>query len=158
MRRALPWLLCAVALAAVVAPMAQGTASAKDPRVAGLIAKVNALQGKVTALQGRVGPLEAQVNDLKTASDALVSKTSCIHAQGAVLRGIAADDGYFFRKSGDTTNIWLESAFDAPLQGEAPQIYFATVTAGCVTASYGVRAAGITGRAPSIAHLAQAGR
>jgi len=151
MKRALPWLLCAVALAAVVAPMAQGTASAKDPRVPGLIAKVNALQKTVSSLA-------SQVSGLTTASDALVAKTSCIHAQGAVLRGIAADDGYFFRKTGDTTNIWLESAFDAPLQGEAPALYFATVTAGCVASSYSVRTAPLVGRAPTMAHLAQAGR
>ena len=38
MRRALiPWLLLGLALVAIVVPMAQGTSSAKDPRVAGLI-------------------------------------------------------------------------------------------------------------------------
>ena len=147
MKRALPWLLCAVALAAVVAPMAQGTASAKDPRVAGLIAKVN-------GLQGRVGSLEAQVNALKTTSDGLVTKTNCIHAQGAVLRGTGADEGYLYKRTGDNTNTWLVAAFDAPFQGEAPQMYFATVTAGCVAASYSVRSAPLVGRAPTIAHLA----
>jgi len=151
MRRALPWLLCAVALAAVVAPMAQGTAGAKDPRVAGLIAKVN-------ALQGRVGALQTQVTDLKTTSDALVVKSNCIHAQGAVLRGSGADEGYFYKKAGDSTNVWLLAAFDAPLQGEAPQLYFATVAAACATASYSVGKAPLVARAPTMSHLVQARR
>src|SRR5205809_1659652 len=51
MRRALiPWLLFGLALVAIVVPMAQGTSSAKDPRVAGLIKKVNVLQKQVAAL------------------------------------------------------------------------------------------------------------
>jgi hypothetical protein len=130
--------------------MAQGTASAKDPRVGGLIAKVNALQAAVTGLQ-------QQVTTLKTQSDALVTKSACFKAQGVVLRGTAANDGYVYKRASDPSNLYLYSAFDAPDQGEAPQLYFATVASTCVTASYNLRAA-LKGRAPSVAHLAQAGR
>ena len=140
MRRALPWLLCALALAAVVAPMAQGTAGAKDPRVAGLIAKVNGLQAKV-------GGLQTQVNDLKTVAGALTTRADCFKAQGVVLRGTAANEGYVYKRAADSTPQWLYSALDTPDSGEAPQAYFATVTASCVTASFGVRSAGMLGRA-----------
>ena len=142
MRRALPWLLCVVAAAVIVVPMAQGTSSAKDPRVAGLITKVNALQG--------------QVNTLKAAVGILATKSECLKAQGAVLRGLGADEGYLYKKAGDTTNTWLFAAFDAPLQGEAPQMYFATITPTCVTSSYRVGKAPLVARAPTTSHLAQA--
>jgi hypothetical protein len=122
--------------------MAQGTSSAKDPRVAGLIAKVNGLQG--------------QVNTLKAAVVALDAKSQCLKAQGAVLRGVGADEGYLYKKAGDNTNTWLFAAFDAPLQGEAPQMYFATITPTCVTSSYRGGKAPLVARAPTMSHLAQA--
>jgi hypothetical protein len=126
--------------------MAQGTASAKDPRVGGLIAKVNALQTKVAGLQ-------QQVTDLKTQSDAQRAKSECLKAQGVVLRGTAANEGYLYKKAADPSNLYLYSAFDAPDQGEAPQLYFATVASTCVTASYSGRGSAFKGRAPSVVHL-----
>ena len=82
MRRALiPWLLLGLALMAIVVPMAQGTSSAKDPRVAGLIKKVNVLQKQVAAL---------------------IVKSNCIAAQGVVLRGTpASQDGYVYKRAAD---------------------------------------------------------
>jgi hypothetical protein len=114
MRRALvPWLLLGLALVAIVVPMAQGTSSAKDPRVAGLIKRVNALQKRVNAL---------------------VVKSNCLGAQGVVLRGTpASQDGYVYKRAADPAAQWLYTALDAPATGETPSALFATVNASCVT-------------------------
>ena len=85
MRRAfIPWLLFALAVVALVVPIAQGTSSAKDPRVAGLIKKVNTLQKQVNLL---------------------IVKANCLTtAQGVVLRGQAANEGYHYTPDGGTTD------------------------------------------------------
>ena len=115
MRRALPWLLCVVAAAVIVVPMAQGTSSAKDPRVAGLIKKVNVLQKQVAAL---------------------IVKSNCIGVQGVVLRGTpASQDGYVYKRANDPTNLWLYTALDAPATGETPSALFARVNSSCVSPS-----------------------
>jgi hypothetical protein len=116
MRRALiPWLLLGLALPAIVVPMAQGTSSAKDPRVAGLIKRVNALQKQVNAL---------------------IVKSKCLGAQGVVLRGTpASQDGYVYKRAADPTPQWLYTAFDAPATGEAPTALFARVDPSCVGSS-----------------------
>jgi hypothetical protein len=116
MRRALiPWLLLGLALVAIVVPMAQGTSSAKDPRVAGLIKKVNVLQKQVAAL---------------------IVKANCLGAQGVVLRGTpASQDGYVYKRAADPDPQWLYTALDAPATGETPSALFATVNASCVTPS-----------------------
>jgi len=114
MRRALiPWLLLGLALVAIVVPMAQGTSSAKDPRVAGLIKRVNVLQKRVAALTER---------------------SNCLGAQGVVLRGApASQDGYVYKRAADATPGWLYTALDAPATGETPSALLATVNASCVT-------------------------
>ena len=114
MRRALiPLLLLGLALVAIVVPMAQGTSSAKDPRVAGLIKKVNVLQKQVAAL---------------------IVKSNCIGAQGVVLRGTpASQDGYVYKRAADPAPQWLYTALDAPATGETPSALFATVNASCVS-------------------------
>ena len=112
MRRALiPWLLLGLALVAIVVPMAQGTSSAKDPRVAGLIKQVNVLRKQVAAL---------------------TQKSNCLGAQGVVLRGTpASQDGYVYKRAADPTAQWLYTALDAPATGETPSALFATVNASC---------------------------
>ena len=112
MRRALiPWLLLGLAMVAIVVPMAQGTSSAKDPRVAGLIKRVNALQKQVNAL---------------------VVKSNCLGYQGVVLRGTpASQDGYVYKRAADPTAQWLYTALDAPATGETPSALFATVNPSC---------------------------
>jgi hypothetical protein len=129
MRRVLiPWLLLGLALVAIVVPMAQGTSSAKDPRVAGLIKKVNALQKRVNAL---------------------TVKSSCLGAQGVVLRGTpASQDGYVYKRAADPAAQWLYTALDAPATGETPTALFATVSASCVTPSRALYRAG----GPLVAH------
>src|SRR5436305_13357374 len=115
MRRALPWLLLGLALVAIVVPMAQGTSSAKDPRVAGLIKKVNVLQKQVAAL---------------------IVKSNCLGYQGVVLRGTpTSQDGYVYKRAADPAPQWLYTALDAPATGETPSALFATVNASCVTPS-----------------------
>jgi hypothetical protein len=115
MRRALPWLLFGLALVAIVVPMAQGTSSAKDPRVAGLIKQVNVLRKQVAAL---------------------TQKSNCLGAQGVVLRGTpASQEGYVYKRAADPTPQWLYTALDAPATGETPSALFATVSSSCVTSS-----------------------
>ena len=116
MRRALiPWLLLGLALVAIVVPMAQGTSSAKDPRVAGLIKKVNVLQKQVAAL---------------------IQKSNCLSAQGVVVRGTpASQDGYVYKRAADPTPQWLYTALDAPATGETPTALFARVDPACATSS-----------------------
>jgi hypothetical protein len=117
MRRALiPWLLLGLALVAIVVPMAQGTSSAKDPRVAGLIKKVNVLQKQVAGL---------------------IVKSNCLGAQGVVLRGTpTSQDGYVYKRAADPSPQWIYTALDAPATGETPSALFATVNASCVTPSH----------------------
>jgi hypothetical protein len=115
MRRALPWLLCIVAVAVIATPIAQGTSSAssaKDPRVAGLIKKVNTLQKQVTVL---------------------IAKSNCLGVQGVVLR-FSTTSGYIFTPDAGAT-FQIRSAFDAPVTGETPQALFATINPSCVTGS-----------------------
>ena len=123
MRRALiPWLLLGLALVAIVVPMAQGTSSARDPRVAGLIKKVNVLQKQVAAL---------------------TQKSNCLGYQGVVLRGTpASQDGYVYTRAGDNTNLWLYTALDAPATGETPSALFARVDPSCVAPSRALYRAG----------------
>jgi hypothetical protein len=135
MRRALiPWLLLGLTLVAIVVPMAQGTSSAKDPRVAGLIKKVKVLQKQVAAL---------------------TVKSNCIGAQGVVLRGTpASSDGYVYKRAPDPTPQWLYTALDAPATGEMPSALFATVNAACVTPSRGLYRA----RGPLVARSTRSNR
>ena len=116
MRRALvPWLLLGLAVVAIVVPMAQGTSSAKDPRVAGLIKRVNALQKQVNAL---------------------VVKSSCLGYQGVVLRGTpASQDGYIYKRAADAAPGWIYTALDAPATGETPTALFARVDPSCAAPS-----------------------
>src|SRR5438874_12533268 len=102
MRQAkLPWLLFVLALVAVVVPIAQGTSSAKDPRVAGLIKRIGSLEKRSTALEKQVTVLTAAAG--------------CLGYQALVHRGNpAAQDGYLYAKAGDTQNLYLFTAYDAP--------------------------------------------
>src|ERR671939_1462126 len=123
MRKALlPWLLLGLALVAIVVPMAQGTSSAKDPRVAGLIKQVNVLR-KETA--------------------ALIQKSNCLGAQGVVLRGTpASQDGYVYKRAADPTPQWLYTALDAPATGETPTALLARVDPSCIPPSRALYRAG----------------
>ena len=122
MRQAkLPWLLFMLALVAIVVPIAQGTSSAKDPRVAGLLKRITALEKRDTTLEKAV--------------DALITKSNCIGVQGVVLRGQATNEGYLFKKASDDTNLYLQTAVDAIAQGETPQQLMAVVNPQCVTGS-----------------------
>ena len=114
MRRALiPWLLFALALVAIAVPIAQGTSSAKDPRVAGLIKKVNALQKQVAALT-------------------VMSK--CISAQGIQQFGAAANEGYVYQRAADPQGTFvLTTALDYPEQGQTPQQWMAILDPACVS-------------------------
>ena len=112
MRRALiPWLLLGLALVAIVVPIAQGTSSAKDPRVPGLIKQVNVLRKQVAAL---------------------VVKSNCLGAQGVVLRGTpASQEGYVYKRAADPAPQWLYTALDAPATGETPTALLARVDPAC---------------------------
>jgi outer membrane murein-binding lipoprotein Lpp len=132
-------LLVMLALAAVAVPIAGGTSTAKDPRVAGLTKKVNsltksvnALRGSVTTLQTDLATAQTDVATLKTQMATVTTKANCITgAARVVLRGAGPNDGYLYTP--DNQNLVLESAYDAPLQGEAPSFLAATVNPQCVT-------------------------
>ena len=129
MRQAkLPWLLFVLALVAIVVPIAQGTSSAKDPRVAGLVKRVTALEKHSAALQKAV--------------DALITKSNCIGVQGVVLRGQTANEGYLYKKATDDTNLYFQTAIDAPAQGETPQQLMGVIDPKCVTGSKSFSRAG----------------
>jgi hypothetical protein len=116
MRRALiPWLLFGLALVAVAVPIAEGTSSAKDPRVAGLIKKVNALTKRVAVLEVR---------------------SACISVTGITSYGVPAqNDGYLYKRANDAENLYLETAVDFTEQGGTPQALMAVVDPKCVTGS-----------------------
>jgi hypothetical protein len=129
MRQAkLPWLLFVLALVAIVVPIAQGTSTAKDPRVAGLTKRIAALEKRDTTLEKAVA--------------ALITKSNCLGVQGVVLRGQATNEGYLFKKATDETNVYLQTAVDAPLQGETPQQLMAVINPQCVTGSKSYARAG----------------
>jgi hypothetical protein len=116
MRRALiPWVLLGLAVVAIAVPMAQGTSSAKDPRVAGLIKKVNTLQKQVAALAVR---------------------SNCIGVQGIQQFGGGQNDGYVYQQPSDPPGTFiLTSALDYPAQGQAPQFFMAVINPKCVSGS-----------------------
>ena len=75
-----------VALAAIAVPIAEGTSSAKDPRVPALARKVAVLQGNVAALKDDVATLQKSLSAVKKQADALATKADCLGVRGAVQR------------------------------------------------------------------------
>jgi hypothetical protein len=117
MRRALiPWLLFGLALVAIAVPIAEGTSSAKDPRVAGLIKKVNALQKRVAALEVR---------------------SACISVTGVTSYGAPSqNDGYLYHRAADPADtLVLTTSLDFTEQGGTPSALMAVVDPKCVTGS-----------------------
>jgi hypothetical protein len=106
-----PWLLLVLALAAIAVPLAQGTSGATDPRVAGLIRKVNTLQRQVNTLNARLG---------------------CMNNIAPVSRygGLPAE-GYLYQRTGETTTR-IEAALDITEEGAAPNMLIPTVNPQCV--------------------------
>jgi hypothetical protein len=131
MRRALiPWLLFGLALVAVAVPIAEGTSSAKDPRVAGLIKKVNALTKRVAVLEVR---------------------SACISVTGVTSYGVPAqNDGYLYKRSSDPTNLYLETALDFTEQGGTPQALMAVVDPKCTGSRTLYRAAPARGHKSAV--------
>jgi hypothetical protein len=128
MRRALiPWVLFGLALVAIAVPMAQGTTSAKDPRVAGLIKKVNALTKRVAVLETR---------------------SACISVVGIAQFGAPAQaDGYMYKRAADQPGSFINTtALDGVAQGQTAQLLMAVVDPKCVTGS---RTLYRTARAPT---------
>jgi hypothetical protein len=116
MRQAkLPWLLFVLALVAIVVPMAQGTSSAKDPRVPGLIKRVAALEKQVTALN---------------------AKSNCITVVGIAQFGAPTQaDGYEYKRGTDAPGTFIvTTALDLTAQGQTPQLLMAVIDPTCVSA------------------------
>ena len=109
------------------------TASTRPLRVIGFLACVKALEAKVKTLT-------ASVKTLKTRAD-------CLGVQGVTQYGSpAAGQGYFYTSDAGAT-IGLTTAFDAPVSGQAPGFWAATVNAAC-----------ISGRAFKVGHAVMAHR
>jgi phosphatidate phosphatase APP1 len=154
-------LLAVVAAIAVTVPIAQGTTAAKDPRVTKLTKQMNALKTRVGALESTadslksdnaslksdvaslasdVATLKPTVSSLQTTQQSLQTDVACVRfaATPVVLRGQASDEGYLFKRTNDTTNIWLYTAMDTAHQGETPGAWLAMVNPSCLK-SYAVR-------------------
>jgi uncharacterized protein YoxC len=155
-------LLVAVAAIAVTVPIAQGTTAARDPRVTKLTKQVNALKTRVGALestanslksdnaslksdlaslQADVATLKTTVSSLQTTQQSLQTDVACVRfaATPVVLRGQgSSDEGYLFKRTNDTANIWLYTAMDTAHQGETPGAWLAMVNPSCLK-SYAVR-------------------
>jgi hypothetical protein len=117
MRQAkLPWLLFVLALVAIVVPIAQGTSSAKDPRVAGLLRRVSALEKAVNALG---------------------AKSNCISVVGISQFGTPSqNEGYMYKRAADPPGTFLvTTALDGAAQGQTPQLLMAVINPTCVTGS-----------------------
>src|SRR5205823_11552511 len=115
MRQAkLPWLLFVLALVAIVVPIAQGTSSAKDPRVPGLTRRVAALEKLVTALN---------------------VKSNCISVVGIAQFGAPTQsDGYMYKRAADAAGTFVvTTAIDGVAQGQTPQLLMAVVDPTCIT-------------------------
>jgi hypothetical protein len=127
-------LLVAVAVIAVAVPIAQGTTSAKDPRVTKLIKQVNALKSQVSSLQSDVGTLKSNVATLTQAGTSLQADITCLKhgAVGVIGRGKGANEGYLFKRANDDVNVYLAEALDVTAQGETPDAIFPSLDPSCV--------------------------
>ena len=121
-----------VALAAIAVPIAEGTSSAKDPRVPALARKVAVLQGNVAALNDDVATLQKSLSAVKKQADALATKADCLGVRGAVQRGDRVRGGYLYTTNGGS-DTELATALDTPNQGEAPDFQLAVVDQQCAT-------------------------
>jgi hypothetical protein len=127
-------LLVAVAAIAVAVPIAQGTTSAKDPRVTKLIKQVNALKSQVSSLQSDVGTLKSNVATLTQAGTSLQADITCLKhgAVGVIARGKATNEGYLFKRANDDVNVYLYEALDVTAQGETADAIFPSLDPSCV--------------------------
>ena len=127
-------LLVAVAAIATAVPIAQGTTSAKDPRVTKLIKQVNALKSQVSSLQSDVGTLKTNVATLTQAGTSVQADLTCLKhgAVGVIERGKATDEGYLYKRANDNTNVYLYEALDLVAQGETPDAIFPSLDPSCV--------------------------
>ena len=115
MRRALvPWIVVGLALVAVAVPIAQGTSSVKDPRVAGLIKKVNALSKRVSALETR---------------------EACVSVLGIAQFGAPDQaDGYMYKRAADASGSFIvTTSLDVVPEGQSAPIFMAVVDPQCVS-------------------------
>ena len=128
------WLLFVLALAAIAVPIAEGTPSAKDPRVPALARKVAVLQGNVAALKDDVATLQKSLSAVKKQADTLATNAGCLGVQGAVQRGDGVREGYVYTTNGGS-DTQLGTAIDTPDQGETPDFLLAVVDPQCAAGS-----------------------
>jgi hypothetical protein len=148
-------LLVAVAAIAVAVPIAQGTTSAKDPRVTKLIKQVNALKSQVSTLQSDVGTLKSNVATITQAGASLQADVTCLkHGAVSVIdRGKATDEGYLYKRANDNT-IYLYEGLDFVAQGETADAIFPSLDPSCVKTFHtlAVRSAARTERLSAYRH------
>jgi len=113
----------AVALLATVAVQLASSATSTPTR--SIPSRVKALEAKVKSLTASVKTLKSNVATLQTRAD-------CLGAQGITQYGNpSAGQGYIYTNDGGNT-AGLTTAFDAPLSGQTPSFYAATVNPACV--------------------------
>lgn len=110
---------CVVAVLATVAVQFASSATSTSTK---------SIPARVKALEAKVKTLTASVNTLKTRAD-------CLGVQGVTQYGNpSAGQGYFYTIDNGTT-VGLTTAFDAPISGQAPAFWAATVNAACIGGS-----------------------
>jgi len=151
------YMLLLVVAAAVVAavPVAQGTTSAKDPRVTKLTKQVNALKKRVGSLESDVSSLKSDVGSLKsdlaslTTDEATVKQSvgtlqtglGCLQykALGVTQYGTASNEGFLYARAAD---LFLVTALDVTASGQTPQFWVNEVNPSCVKSFEGSSAEG----------------
>jgi outer membrane murein-binding lipoprotein Lpp len=133
-------LLGGMAAIAVTVPIAQGTTAAKDPRVGGLIKKVNALQASVRSLQSDIGSLKSDVGALTSDVSALKQTVATLQGNMSCLQykvlpvsqyGTASGEGYVYATDSGA-NLFLVTALDVTQSGQTPGAWVDVVNPSCV--------------------------
>jgi hypothetical protein len=114
---------CVVAVLATVA--VQFASSATSTQTKSIPARVKALESKLKKLNGTIAAVKADVESLKKSA-------ACLGAQGVTQYGTPASSiGYLYTPDG--SNVSVTTAFDAPIQGQTPTFFAATVNPTCIT-------------------------
>jgi outer membrane murein-binding lipoprotein Lpp len=150
-------LLVVVAVVVAAVPIAQGTSSAKDPRVTKLTKQVNALKTRVGSLESDVSSLKSDVGTLKSDLASLTTdETSLKQTVGSLQSGLgclqykalpvtqygAASGEGFVYATGNGANVYLVTALDVTASGQTPQFWVNEVNPSCVKSFNGNSAPG----------------
>jgi hypothetical protein len=156
LQRTYPFLIAAIVIVAIGAPIAQGTGRA-DP-VAALSLKVKALQARIASLEakstetsnalasarsdiatasGNLGATQQSVTSLQAAVTSVQSSVACVR-YGTV--PIKRYTGYMYTNNAGAT-VGVTTALDIVESGQTPGGYVALVNPTCVGTAFALRQA-----------------